>query len=223
MVSSRILTDGDMAGLLKVEVGVVWEAYRRGDLPGFEVSPGHLRCSEPAFYEWAERKSRDPGKDGTQAELAERGYEANREDRFAALAGGGGPLPSLAGTTLSTPDRRRSRPFRVDAVDPERGAIQITPQGNGDAAPVWLRAEAVNRCLYFLETHVADDEVIAIQASQNHPGPLARFTRKGNGGVRCLPYLLPILEAVGLVAIDGDARPNTVRLAGGKEADDGQA
>lgn len=213
MTTSRILTDGDMAGLLQVDVGVVWDAYRRGDLPGFEIGPGHLRCSEPAFHEWAERKSREADGGGARADAVEAAYAASdaTADRFAVLATPGGPLPSLAGAELSTPDARRSRPFRLDHVDPERGGLQITPLGNGDAAPLWLRGEAVNRCLYFLETQVPAGEPIPIQASQNHPGPLARFTRRGNGGVRCLPYLLPILERCGLVVIDGDARPNTVR------------
>ncbi len=223
MAEARILTDAEMADLLQLNIEAVRTAFHRGELPGFEVMPGHLRCSEPAFYEWADRRSRE-AQDGksppSPADAAERAYGGNHpEGAFAALAMEGGPLEKLQGQHLATPDNRRSRPFRLDAVDRERGGLQVSPLGNRNASPVFIRAAAVDRCLYYLSTQVPAGVHTPIQASQNHPGPLARFTRRGNGGVRCLHYLLPILAAAGLVEIDGDSRPNTVRRCSTADGD----
>ena len=215
MPDSRILTEADIARLLRLEVTAVQGLYRKGELPGFEVAPGAVRCTEPAFFEWAERRSRESAsaEPADPVAHAEQSYDSTVHDQFAGLIGPGSPLPGLIGETLSTPDARRSRPFRLDAVEHEPPGMKLTPLGNGSANPVWIRAEAVNRCLFFMESQVPAGEPTPIQASQNHPGPLARFTRRGNGGVRCLHYLLPVLARCGRVEIDGDTRPNTVRLA----------
>ena len=213
MANQRILTETDMARLLRVNVDELIAAFRRGEVPGFEMNPGVLRCTEPAFFDWAEKRSREAAAAPTGRDLAERAeaaYSDHHADHFAALAIG--PLPGLVGRELSTPDRRRSRPFRLDAVDLDRPGLLVSPLENRASHPMWIRADAVNRCLAFLEEHVAPGEAVAIQASQNNPGPLARFTRRGNGGVRCLHYLLPILQQCGRVTIDGDTRPNTVML-----------
>jgi len=213
MPKQRILTETDMARILRIDVDDVLGAFERGELPGFALQPGLVRCTEPAFYEWAERRSREGKPEPRDAvELAEEQYAdpTGRYDHFADLCGR--MLPSLEGETFATPDRRRSRPFRLDTVDMERPGIQVSPLENQSSGPVWIRADAVNRCLTFLQGHVAPGDPIPIQASQNNPGPLARFTRRGNGGVRCLHYLLPILQRCGLVVIDGDTRPNTVSL-----------
>ncbi len=215
MSESAILTEADIARLLRLDVAAVQGLFRRGEIPGFEIGPGTLRCTEPAFYEWAERRSRESTGSGSEDPdaRAERLYARASHDHFARLTDRGGPLPPLIGSRLATPDARRSRPFRLDTVDLQRGGVQITPLANGSASPVWIRADAVNRCLFFLETQVPAGESVPIQASQNHPGPLARFSRRGNGGVRCLHYVLPILARCGRVEIDGESRPNTVRLA----------
>jgi hypothetical protein len=213
MAQQRILTETDMARLLAVDVQDLIAAFQRGEVPGFEMNPGVLRCTEPAFFDWAEKRSREANATPSPRDLAERAeaaYSEHHPDHFAALAIG--PLPALVGRELSTPDRRRSRPFRLDAVDLDRPGLLVSPLENRAAHPMWIRAEAVNRCLTFLEEHVPPGEPAAIQASQNNPGPLARFTRRGNGGVRCLHYLLPILQQCGRVSIDGDTRPNTVML-----------
>ncbi len=215
MSESTILTETDMARLLRLDVPAVQGLFRRGELPGFEIEPGSLRCTEPAFFEWAERRSREGN--GSEPEdpdaRAERQYGRTSHDHFARLVGRGGPLPLLVGEQLATPDARRSRPFRLDQVDTERGGVQITPLANGSASPIWIRADAINRCLFYLESQVPAGESVPIQASQNHPGPLARFTRRGNGGVRCLHYVLPLLARCGRVEVDGESRPNTVRLS----------
>lgn len=215
MSESTILTETDMARLLRVEISAVQGLFQRGDLPGFEVAPGSVRCTEPAFFEWAERRSREHAERAPEDPdtHAERLYADAVHDHFGRLAGPLGPLPGLTGELLSTPDARRSRPFRLDAVDLERTGIQITPQANGSSHPLWIRGDAINRCLFYLERIVPAGDAIPIQASQNNPGPLARFTRRGNGGVRCLHYVLPVLERCGRVEIDGESRPNTVRLA----------
>ena len=213
MSKQRILTETDMARLLRIDVGDVLGAFERGELPGFALQPGLVRCTEPAFYEWADRRSREGAPEPREAvELAEEQYAdpATRHDHFADLSQQ--LLPALEGETFATPDRRRSRPFRLDAVDLERPGILVSPLESRSSSPVWIRADAVNRCLTFLLDHVPPGEPTPIQASQNNPGPLARFTRSGNGGVRCLHYLLPILQRCELVAIDGDTRPNTVSL-----------
>jgi len=213
MPKQRILTETDMARLLAVDVDDILGAFDRGELPGFALQPGLVRCTEPAFYEWADRRSREGAPEQRDpAEAAEERYAdpGGRRDFFAELCLE--LLPSLQGETLATPDRRRSRPFRLDTVDIDRPGILVSPLENRSAAPVWIRADAINRCLAFLHDQVPPGEPIPIQASQNNPGPLARFTRRGNGGVRCLHYLLPILLRCGLVMIDGDTRPNTVSL-----------
>ncbi len=214
MPRQRILTETDMARLLSVDVPDVLGAFDRGDLPGFEIGRGRLRCTEPAFFDWIEQRSREPAAADKRdaADRAEELFAAEngRHDVFDALATG--PLADLVGRTFSTPDRRRSRKFRLDAVDRQRPGLQITPLESLNADPVWIRADAVNRCLLFLQRFVPPDEPTPIAASQNNPGPLARFTRRGNGGVRCLHYLLPVLERCSLVRIDGDTRPNTVTL-----------
>jgi len=215
MANRRILTETDMARLLRVDVQDLIAAFRRGEVPGFEMSPGVLRCTEPAFFDWAEKRSREASAAPSPRDLAERAevaYAEEHTDHFTQLAGDGGPLAALVGHVLSTPDNRRSRPFRVDAVDLERPGLLVSPLENLAAHPMWIRSDAVNRCLTFLEQQVPAGEAVAIQASQNNPGPLARFTRRGNGGVRCLHYLLPILQQCGRVTIDGDTRPNTVML-----------
>ena len=224
MAEARILTAAEMADLLQLNIEAVRTAFQRGELPGFEVMPGHLRCSEPAFYEWADRRSRE-ARDGktppSPADAAELAFGANhREPAFSVMAARGGTLEQLQGRELATPDNRRSRPFRLDAIDGERGGLLVSPLGNRNASPVFIRAAAVDRCLYYLDTQVAPGAFTPIQASQNHPGPLARFTRRGNGGVRCLHYLLPILAAAGQVEIDGDSRPNTVRRCSTADGDD---
>jgi hypothetical protein len=215
MPESTILTEADIARLLRLDVTAVQGLFQRGELPGFEIAPGSLRCTEPAFFEWAERRSREGN--GSEPEdpdaRAEAQYARAAHDHFARLVGRGGPLPLLEAEELATPDARRNRPFRLDQVDADRGGLQITPLANGSASPIWIKADAVNRCLFFLESQVPAGESVSILASQNNPGPLARFTRRGNGGVRCLHYILPLLARCGRVEIDGESRPNTVRLA----------
>jgi hypothetical protein len=215
MPRQRILTETDMARLLRVHESDVLGAFDRGELPGFEIGRGRLRCTEPAFFDWIEQRSREPSSVAGKRDAADRAEElyAAEGDLDAPFDGlATGALTSLVGQTFSTPDRRRSRTFRLDAVDRQRPGLQITPLESVNADPVWIRADAVNRCLLFLQRFVATDEPTPIQASQNNPGPLARFTRRGNGGVRCLHYLLPLLERCELVLIDGDTRPNTVKL-----------
>jgi predicted DNA-binding transcriptional regulator AlpA len=61
IVAERLIKARDVAVLLGVEVGTVWDYWERGDLPGFRLGGckgGPLRFRETEIVEWLETTCR---------------------------------------------------------------------------------------------------------------------------------------------------------------------
>lgn len=111
---------------------------------------------------------------------------------------------------LSTPSDRKS--LTVEAVLPDE--IHILTAGG---TPMKISRGAFYASLAYLldHGHVASKPcVIDSNQQRDLAGPLCRAARDGNtanGGTRVITYVLPILQAMGLVEIDS-GRPNKTWL-----------
>lgn len=107
------------------------------------------------------------------------------------------------GQVLRTPDIARGREFEVVEVRPR--SISIASQG------IEITRAAFVEAIHYLKSFQHEAGNPCAVGSSNIPvdsGPLCSVTRAVNNNVRCINYILPVLEAQGAVAID-HSRPNS--------------
>lgn len=113
-----------------------------------------------------------------------------------------------SGSEYRTPDNQRSRRFTLR----ERSAESITVQTEGGAR-IPLPVEAFIRTVIHLHrSNATEDTPIRIGSSNQFPDGLCRVARGQNGRTRVINYVLPILERLSWVQINGHDRPNTAWL-----------
>ena len=108
--------------------------------------------------------------------------------------------------TFQTPDHLVGVMFSIDLVGP--GAISIVPQN------VQITRLSFIDTLHYLRKnhhHTLNPCQIGSNNNSDSAGPLCNAARDNNGGVRCINYILPILQNSGLVGI-GCNQPNTTWL-----------
>ena len=108
------------------------------------------------------------------------------------------------GAAFCTPDSVWGKRFTV--ADVNAGSIRIDPQG------ISISRAAFAAVLHYLRTNHHDSAARRCQIkSSNNPqtaGPLCKAARAANADVRCINYILPILQSLGIVEIDS-SRPNS--------------
>lgn len=107
-------------------------------------------------------------------------------------------------SNFRTPDNQRGRDFRLIEIGLDRISIE-TQKGS----KVRISSSAINKAHEFLSNN--KNRWIRIDSSNNNPGEFASFVRSHNNGVRCVNYILPIFESLGIVEIDGSI-PNKVKM-----------
>jgi len=110
------------------------------------------------------------------------------------------------GEMYSTPDLARGKVFSVH--EKSVGGIRIDPQNMS------ITKEAFMATVHYLaeNRHYSDNECeIHSSNSRENAGPLCRAARDKNHNVRCINYILPILQKFQIVGID-PARPNKTWL-----------
>lgn len=125
---------------------------------------------------------------------------------------------SIPDGVLRTPDNINGVHFIIKDVDVDALAILTGTQSRqtaSDKVPVNITKEAFIATLDYLvsHSHVDDTKRCKISAS-NKPeeaSPLCRASRAQNHNVRCITYILPILQYFNLVEVDGN-RLNTTWL-----------
>lgn len=127
-------------------------------------------------------------------------------------------LGSIPEGVLRTPDNINGVHFIIRDVN--AGAIAILTgtqnrQTAPDKAPVNITKAAFIAALDYLISHNHVDSTkrceINARNSPDNAGDLCRASRAQNHNVRCINYILPILQYVSLVEIDGN-RLNTTWL-----------
>jgi hypothetical protein len=118
--------------------------------------------------------------------------------------------PELAsGQKFRTPDKRRGVDFQVASIAPEHMRIRTI-----GSTFVPIHRQAFENAIHYLKTsnHYSDNPC-AIRSNNDRElaGPLCVASRDGNHNVRCINYILPILESFRIVGIDGK-RPNKTWL-----------
>lgn len=113
-------------------------------------------------------------------------------------------------TPFHTPDQRSRRPFTLHQRQHDVLTIQ-TQHGTHVPVPV----EAFVRTLAHL--HLINSNAAApcrVGSSNRDPliGGLCAVARGANGRTRVINYVLPILEALNWVQVNGQRRPNTAWL-----------
>ncbi len=117
----------------------------------------------------------------------------------------------ISGTMLSTPDRIRSRQFSVLRYQDD--ALYVETQGGTE---MQLPLHAFTRTLTHMYKVSASAHLPSFIRSSNLEPPrggLCDVCRGANGETRCITYVLPVLQYLGWVHINGDQRPNTSWLA----------
>jgi len=112
----------------------------------------------------------------------------------------------VVGQRFRTPDLHQGRWFRIGEKTPER--LTVLPQR------VSVSKTAFAAAIHFLLTHRHGAKAPCEIRSSNDravAGPLCLAARNGNGDVRCINYILPILQHHAVVGINPQ-RPNTVWL-----------
>ena len=115
------------------------------------------------------------------------------------------------GQGFKTPDNMRGSHFAVQSVDSE--IIKIKTR-RGTLVPI--RRQAFENTLHYLRSHDHYlDNPCKIRSSNDRElaGPLCVASRDGNWNIRCINYILPILESSGIVVTDS-RRPNKTWLGG---------
>lgn len=108
---------------------------------------------------------------------------------------------------LTTPDDRAARAFTITAVS--QGAVEIATEAG---SPLAIRRAAFVETLHYLvANHHVDSNPCEIRSSQlsELSGPLCAATRAVNGNTRVINYIVPILEAVGILGSSGVRRNTT--------------
>lgn len=117
----------------------------------------------------------------------------------------------ISGTTLLTPDRIRSRQFSVLRYQDD--ALYVETQGGTE---MQLPLHAFTRTLtHMYEANSSADRPSLIRSSNLEPplGGLCDVCRGANGETRWITYVLPVLQHLGWVHINGEQWPNTSWLA----------
>ena len=113
-------------------------------------------------------------------------------------------------SALKTPDKQNGSLFSVENKSPN----ELTIQTNGKAR-LTISKDAFRRALEYLirHNHVSKEQVCEIGACISNPSPLDLTTRipQTKRSTMVIPYVLPVLEAFGVLTIDGN-RPNKVWL-----------
>lgn len=112
-----------------------------------------------------------------------------------------------SGTILLTPDRARSRQFTI--LRYQDNALYVRTQGGTE---VRLPLHAFIRTLIHMHNSGSTAQHPSLIRSSNLealPGGLCYVSRGVNGATRWITYVLPVLQYMGLVQINGDHRPNT--------------
>lgn len=110
------------------------------------------------------------------------------------------------GQTFRTPDLYRGKDFKIDKIDRDR--LTILPQS------VTISKSAFIAAIHYLKVKQHDmDSPCEIRSSNNQAsaGPLCLAVRSQNTGVRCVNYVLPILQKKQIVGIN-PVRPNSTWL-----------
>jgi len=110
------------------------------------------------------------------------------------------------GQVYRTPDYRQGAMFTIDQLSPD--SITITPQD------VRVFRHSFSDALHYLRSydhHPSNPCEVRSNDDPNLAGPLCRSARAQNKGVRCINYILPILQNHGLVGIACD-QPNKTWL-----------
>lgn len=115
------------------------------------------------------------------------------------------------GTLLHTPDRRRARQFSI--LGYRADALYVQTQGGSE---IRIPLQAFVRTL----AHMHASEIVAprpsvVGSSNQEPvlGGLCAISRGVNGETRWITYVLPVLQHLGWVHIDGEQRPNIAWMA----------
>ncbi len=110
----------------------------------------------------------------------------------------------LIGNAFRTPDADRGKPFTI--ADVQARLIRIDPQR------ISISRTAFAAVLHYLRTNQHSSAARRCEIrSSNDPqlaGPLCQAARAGNADVRCINYILPILQSLGIVEVDS-SRPNS--------------
>lgn len=121
-------------------------------------------------------------------------------------------LQNLAsGTSLLTPDRLLSRQFSVLRYRVD--ALYVETQGGSEMR---LPLEAFVTTLAHMHEAGSSAQRPSLIRSSNHvpaQGGLCDISRGVNGATRVSTYVLPVLQHLGWIHINGDQRPNTAWLA----------
>jgi len=106
----------------------------------------------------------------------------------------------------STPDSIKGKPFSIYQISPEN--IKIVPQNITISRNAF--AAAIH---YLLENQHNLDHPCEIRSSNSREqaGPLCIAARDQNSDVRCINYILPILQNFNIVELDS-GRPNKTWL-----------
>jgi|SRR5271165_1590658 len=111
------------------------------------------------------------------------------------------------GRRFKTPDNFKGTDFEISNVG--NGSIDILPQD------VRIERKAFEIAIHYLRTHghySTNPCEIHSSNDRNSSGPLCLATRDQNRDTRCVNYILPILESLGIVKTDGN-RLNKTWLA----------
>ena len=110
------------------------------------------------------------------------------------------------GRRYQTPDNIKHAEFEIADINDQR--ILIAPQN------IHINRRAFVATLDFLRSNNHSEDNPCIIGSSNDPkssGELCTVSRSKNDNVRCINYILPILEEFKVVTTDG-SRPNRVWL-----------
>lgn len=116
-----------------------------------------------------------------------------------------------SGTPLLTPDRLLSRQFSV--IRYRADALYVETQGGTE---IRLPLEAFVTTLAHMRDLGSSAQRPSLIRSSNHvptQGGLCDISRGVNGDTRVSTYVLPVLQHLGWIHINGDQRPNTAWLA----------
>jgi hypothetical protein len=110
------------------------------------------------------------------------------------------------GDTYTTPDKLKGVPFTISLIEHDR--IHILPQNLSIQ-----RNAFVATVEYLQQNEHTPGKRCEIRSNNDRikAGPLCQASRKENGNIRCINYIVPILKKFGVVDCDGN-QPNTVWL-----------
>lgn len=112
------------------------------------------------------------------------------------------------GQVFMTPDHINGREFEVSQVNPD--SIEIPPQAIAISQAAFVAALAH---LFHNAHGIENPCLVGSSNSATDSGPLCTSSRLENNGVRCINYILPVLQRWGVVGIHGGRSNSTWLLA----------